>query len=222
MGYNAEMAEKAIPDLKDVMKFISKFETPAFPGEVDQKKSEEGKIVFRKHCQLCHGTYEGTSVRNKLVSFPNQLLPVNVIKTDSVRCKAISENNLKTLDKLALKKYFDARINTGYVAPILLGIWATAPYFHNGSVPTLWHLMHPELRPEKFYSGGHQLDYEKIGIKGEMQNGVYKYPAGYTPFSDYEIYDTKEIGLSNSGHYQPFESITEYEKSCLLEFLKTL
>jgi len=25
---------------------------------------------------------------------------------------------------------------TGYVAPPLDGVWASAPYFHNGSVPT--------------------------------------------------------------------------------------
>ena len=35
----------------------------------------------------------------------------------------------------------------GYVAPPLEGIWASAPYLHNGSVPTLWHLLHNDSRP---------------------------------------------------------------------------
>ena len=35
----------------------------------------------------------------------------------------------------------------GYLAPPLYGIWATAPYFHNGSVPDLWGVLTPEDRP---------------------------------------------------------------------------
>jgi cytochrome c peroxidase len=35
----------------------------------------------------------------------------------------------------------------GYVAPPLDGVWASAPYFHNGSVPTLWHVLNPAKRP---------------------------------------------------------------------------
>jgi hypothetical protein len=56
----------------------------------------------------------------------------------------------------------------GYVAPILNGVWATAPYLHNGSVPTLWHLMHPESRPCRFEVGGHKLDSTKVGIAGKV------------------------------------------------------
>lgn len=35
----------------------------------------------------------------------------------------------------------------GYLAPPLYGIWATAPYLHNGSVPDLWTLLTPAERP---------------------------------------------------------------------------
>ena len=35
----------------------------------------------------------------------------------------------------------------GYVAPPLDGIWASAPYFHNGSVPTVYHVLFPDERP---------------------------------------------------------------------------
>jgi hypothetical protein len=36
----------------------------------------------------------------------------------------------------------------GYIAPPLVGIWASAPYFHNGSVPTLWQVLDPDSRAD--------------------------------------------------------------------------
>jgi endo-cleaving rubber dioxygenase len=35
----------------------------------------------------------------------------------------------------------------GYTAPPLHGVWAAAPYFHNGSVPTVWGVLKPSDRP---------------------------------------------------------------------------
>ena len=46
----------------------------------------------------------------------------------------------------------------GYVATPLDGLWASSPYFHNGSVPTLWHglTVDQEIDPaEDFYLEGH-------------------------------------------------------------------
>jgi|APTNR8051073442_1049403.scaffolds.fasta_scaffold00017_158 cytochrome c2 len=222
MGYNAELASESIPDVKNVMKFISKFEPPSFPGEVDLGKAELGRFIFEKNCQSCHGKYEASSGKNRLVSFPNQFVPLAAIHTDSVRAVAITAENLQMLSKMELKKYFEAKVNKGYVAPILSGAWATAPYLHNGSVPTLWHLMHPEHRPEKFYVGGHALDFEKVGVMGELKNGVYQYPEGYVSWAAVEIYDTQQAGMSNAGHLDPFRRLSEKEKDSLLEFIKTL
>ena len=82
--------------------------------------------------------------------------------------------------------------------------------------------MHPETRPAKFYVGGHHLDYRRVGIKGEMKNGVYQYPDSYKAWSGFEIYDTTLPGMSNSGHTEQFKDLNEDEKNCILEFLKTL
>ncbi|HET8705510.1 MAG TPA: hypothetical protein VFM46_04325, partial [Pseudomonadales bacterium] len=35
----------------------------------------------------------------------------------------------------------------GYSAPPLYGVWAAAPYFHNGSVPDIWGVLKPSDRP---------------------------------------------------------------------------
>lgn len=222
MGYDAEMAAKSLPDVKDVMKFISKFEPPEFPADIDLAKADEGKKIFQNNCSSCHGKYEGSSSRNKLVSYPNRMIPLDIIQTDSVRAVAISERIFYLIDKIEIGKYFSAKVNRGYVAPILSGVWATAPYLHNGSVPTLYDMLHPKTRPVKFYVGGHQLDYRKVGIKGEMQNGIYQYPKGYKAWSGYEIYDTTQPGMSNSGHIDQYRNLNEKEKDCIIEFLKTI
>ena len=222
MGFKDKMAAKTINDLDDVMTFISKMKTPNFPAKIISTKAEEGRVVFENNCQKCHGMYKGSSIKNTLVSFPNQLIPLNYIQTDTLRAISIKNEELNALQKLKVYNFLDAKINEGYVAPILTGIWTTAPYLHNGSVPTLWHLMHPENRPSRFYVGGHQLDYEKMGVKGELDKGIYKYNDSYIPWSNYEIYDTNKLGFSNKGHIEPFDSMTENEKDCVLEFLKTL
>jgi hypothetical protein len=92
-------------------------------------------------------------------------------------------------------------------------VWNTAPYLHNGSVPTLWDLMHPETRPAKFMVGGHAFDMKKVGIS---------YPEGYTPWSMPVEYDTSELGKSNAGHEWQFAGLTDAEKLELIEYLKLL
>ena len=122
----------------------------------------------------------------------------------------------------AMGQYIHAAEPDGYIAPPLSGVWATAPYLHNGSVPTLYHLFNPETRPEKFYVGGQKQNYNLVGIDGVMRDGIWEYPAGYEPWSPPAIFDTNLPGLSNAGHETEFAPLSEDEKTALLEFLKTL
>jgi len=109
------------------------------------------------------------------------------------------------------------------VAPPLSGIWATAPYLHNGSVPTLWHLMHPDQRPSRFYVGGHALAFARVGIAGDVDDdGTMHYPRDYRPWSTPSLYDTSEPGRSNRGHETMFAGLSEADKRALLEYLKRL
>ena len=120
-------------------------------------------------------------------------------------------------------KYLRAERRTGYVAPALDGIWLTAPYLHNGSVPTLWHLMHPRERPRRFIVGGHRLDYARVGIAGEVaSDGVYRDEPAHRAFAESVLIDTLEHGRSNAGHSWPFELLDESQKRSLLEYLKLL
>lgn len=120
-----------------------------------------------------------------------------------------------------------------YRARPLDGVWATAPYLHNGSVPTLYDLLSPQdERPKSFCVGARQFDPVKAGLAAETRcEGVFGPETGLFRF------DTSKLGNSNRGH--SFEapkgaSMSSYkagvigpkfdddEKRALVAYLKTL
>jgi len=69
----------------------------------------------------------------------------------------------------------------------LAGVWATPPYLHNGSVPTIYDLLSPvSERPKTFRVGSREFDPVKLGLK--------------QPDSGYWIFDTSLDGNHNTGH----------------------
>jgi len=86
------------------------------------------------------------------------------------------------------------------------GIWATPPYLHNGSVPTLYDLLSPvSKRPSKFRLGSGRYDPQKVGFASD----------GY-----FEL-DTSIRGNSNSGHTWGTD-LEEPDRFALVEFLKVV
>jgi hypothetical protein len=76
-----------------------------------------------------------------------------------------------------------------YRARPLNGIWATAPYLHNGSVPDMMDLLKPPAeRPTKFYVGSWEFDPEHLGFDWQ------------TPVPTAFQFDTSITGNSNAGH----------------------
>ena len=104
-----------------------------------------------------------------------------------------------------------------YKARSLNGIWATAPYLHNGSVPTLYDLLLPkkrkgdpdngEYRPDKFQVGSREFDPAKVGLRS----------SGYTGFT----FDTSHRANHNDGHHYG-TGLDEEKRLDLLEYLKSL
>jgi mono/diheme cytochrome c family protein len=83
-----------------------------------------------------------------------------------------------------------------YRARPLDGIWATAPYLHNGSVPTLYDLLLPQgKRPPSFCIGDRQFDPVKVGLAEDTRcEGLLGRETGLFRF------DTSKLGNSNRGH----------------------
>lgn len=109
---------------------------------------------------------------------------------------------------------------SAYKARPLNGIWATAPYLHNGSVPTLYDLLLPkkrdkdpedgEYRPDRFTVGHREFDPEKVGF--------------ITVKSDDRklLFETHRKGNSNAGHEYHARKLTKEERMALVEYMKTL
>jgi hypothetical protein len=107
----------------------------------------------------------------------------------------------------------------GYVAPPLDGVWASGPYFHNGSVPTLWHVLHPSERPVVWMRRGDGFDQDRVGPVIEAYDAI---PENFTAgWQRRQFFDTGAFGKSAGGHTFP-EALDEEEKRSVLEYLKTL
>ncbi len=92
------------------------------------------------------------------------------------------------------------------------GIWATAPYLHNGSVPTLYDmLLPPDRRPKSFYLGTRLYDPAKVG-----------YVTARTAPGNGFLLDTSIRGNSNAGHDYGVGRLSEPQRLALLAYLKTL
>jgi hypothetical protein len=101
----------------------------------------------------------------------------------------------------------------GYIAPPLDGVWVTAPYLHNGSVPDLEGVLNSNARP-RYWSRDYsqlQYDYEKVGWKYTQEDA----PGGNT------VYNTTLPGYGNYGHTFG-DRLTEKERKAIIEYLKTL
>jgi hypothetical protein len=108
----------------------------------------------------------------------------------------------------------DSTDKRSYKARPLTGIWATAPYLHNGSVASLAELLTPaEDRLPSFEVGNPEFDPKNVGYVTEKVDGV--------PSSKF---DTKIPGNSNAGHTgAPFgTTLTKEDKAALIRYLKSL
>jgi hypothetical protein len=101
-----------------------------------------------------------------------------------------------------------------YESRVLHGIWATAPYLHNGSVPSLWELLTPpEQRKPFFMVGSKKYDPVNVG-----------YVTDESPFKDGKLVvsgSDVQPGNGNSGH-DFGTKLSDDEKWQLIEYLKQL
>jgi hypothetical protein len=104
-----------------------------------------------------------------------------------------------------------------YKARPLTGIWATAPYLHNGSVPTLYDLLLPPAdRPKEFHVGSRLYDAEKVGyVTTKVKDDDFLFK---TRDGDGRMID----GNSNAGHDYGNAEFTHDDRMALVEYMKGL
>jgi hypothetical protein len=123
---------------------------------------------------------------------------------------AESPANKARADEINVGRPHEFRAPLAYRARPLNGIWATPPYLHNGSVPSLYQLLLPaDKRSKVFYRGSWEFNPETVGYETD------------SPFEGAFKYDTTLPGNSNAGH-EFGTSMEEADRRALVEYLKTL
>lgn len=204
-------------DFRDVLAYLESLRPPSWPGAIDASLAARGRTAFERVCSACHGTY------GERPAYPGVVVSLKDVGTDPVRLRAIPRSER---ERYARSWFTEGRRDDvdldpkGYVAPPLRGIWASAPYLHNGSVPTLWHVLRPSERPRAFRRRGPSAyDVERVGLDVETRD------AAPTEVLDAwerrSWHDTTQPGKSASGHTYP-DALSEDERRAVLEYLKTL
>lgn len=122
-------------------------------------------------CASCHGAYSPRFVNDSsyladpsMEGVASYVAPMDIIGTDPERLETNNEGvaqfgttsflgypeTIGTDEDCGPQSRSEIRGDRerGYLAPPLYGIWATAPYFHNGAVPDVWGVLDPEERPD--------------------------------------------------------------------------
>ena len=209
------MFEKAEPVFRDVQAYLLSLRPPKYPFDIDAAKAKKGQAIFKENCARCHGTY------GEAWTYPNKIIPIEEIGTDRTRYDGVSAKFGTYYNKSWFAKEkagwvgdeFIVAPSVGYQAPPLDGIWATAPYLHNGSVPTLRDLLKPEAqRPAVFYRGNDVYDERNVGfVSTEAKRGD----------KSFYKFDTHDRGNGNGGHVYGID-LSDADRDALLEYLKTL
>lgn len=214
MGVHPDQAVGSLGEATDIMAFLKGYRAQRFPGAIDRARATAGAAVYARHCAECHGSYSNGPAPH-LTRFPNWQGEVG---TDPLRRSAFDPGLAAAVAATVYRTRIAARSGGGYVAPPLSGIWASAPYLHNGSVPTLEALLAPAKRPPRFMVGGHALDYARVGLLLDADGA---YPKGYRPFSRPAWIDTRQPGRGNGGHLFGAD-LSAQERGEVIEFLKGL
>jgi hypothetical protein len=242
--------------------FIDNLPPPPYPfRSVDLSRAREGKALFREHCASCHKPRNETIYSASRLGVDPNRTRVNTsvsryglaaLVTEACEIYGLNHEGQPGADWCVPEGTWQARLDeyfrdtprrvvdgaNGYKADVLHGIWAQAPYLHNGSVPTLGQLLCPSTRPQRFLRGNLRYDEALVGFEWADRP-----TRRYSPNEILLVkeYDTTVDGKSNGGHsfgvplcpdtseLDPLRDRREIETRILqspagamLEYLKTL
>ncbi|MFZ5603473.1 MAG: hypothetical protein ACOY7J_13555 [Pseudomonadota bacterium] len=155
-----------------------------------ERKNKVARAEGNGSCASCHGAYSPRYVNNpdyladpQLEGMAAYIVPLDIIGTDKRRVLT----NTEAMQVTGSKNFFgypetkgtendcgpqgQKRLRgdreVGYLAQPLYGVWASAPYFHNGSVPNVWEV----LKPQDRYPIWRRVSAPKLAAEGEVVMG---------------------------------------------------
>ncbi len=207
LGTGATPTSLDYDSLDRVDKWLREFPPPKYPYGINQALAAQGAPIYKQQCSSCHdfgSARIGTTI------------PMAEIGTDPYRFHNYTYDltvNQATLYAGFPWRFTHWRKSDGYACQALDGIWARAPYLHNGSVPTLRDLLEPpEKRPPVFYRGYDVYDPVNVGFVGNVTRANGR---------DFFRMDRTVKGNDNGGHLYGTQLSPE-QKNALIEYMKTL
>ncbi len=226
-------------------KTLESLHAPTWPadvlGPIDRAKAARGRELFVANCAGCHGIKElpdgnwdvavvslkhigtdpgqatnwaGRTYDASKLGLSAETAAFNGldIAVNAIRKQLYADNNTPVAEQEP-DVHFEAPC--GYKARPLIGVWATPPFLHNGSVRTVYDLL-SDTRPAKFNSGGREYDPVHLGYTDD-------------PGPDSIVLDTSVPGNSNAGHWWTDDTsrpgrigpkLADADKFAIIEFLK--
>ena len=109
----------------------------------------------------------------------------------------------------------------GYMAPPLDGVWASAPYFHNGAVPTVAGVLDSGSRPKYLTRSFDSTAYDPAALGWQHSALDHGHAGEPDAAKRRQIYDTTQFGHANTGHVFG-DALTADQRAAVIEYLKTL
>jgi hypothetical protein len=209
---------------RDIRAYLLSLEPPKYPFPINPPLAKKGQEIFEATCSRCHGTY------GEKWTYPNRIVPIKEIGTDPRRFEGLSKKfgdyyNSTWFAREKGEEGYKGIFTEGYQAPPLDGIWATAPYFHNGSAPTVHDVLCSKGRPKaftrSFRTDEADYDKEKLGWKVQVLDVDGPADPKLPAIERRKVYDTTQPGRGNGGHTFG-DKLTEEQRMAVIEYLKTL
>ena len=222
-GFDA-LVDVVIPTIKEEFESVVRhLKPPPYPYEIDRALAERGRALFESRavgCAGCHGVYDGQGN----VDWPGVHANVG---TDPARRDLVSVQFIEAFDQSPLASDGELSRSRGYAATPLTGVWANFPYLHNGSVPTLHHLLGPESERPRICEvmAARTLDRERIGqpLYRRQKDGRLGEDELLRRYgNDRNWFNTARPGSSSTGHDLWSRIRTDENRLALIEYLKTL
>lgn len=212
-----------------------------YPFDVDINLASKGQQLFKDNCAQCHQPHNGkvysdmgTSLNRSYVV--NWLIRQAAIKGFSEICSPETTINMVSKQEQPCAEFDGVSLvdkeslimspgsqHHGYNARPLNGIWAQAPYLHNGSVPTIYHLLMPEERPATFVKSRLDYDTNYLGFSWQIdpdnKAGYLFNTQGMTSFSN----AGHDIDITEGEHTYKLNWADDRDGAkAIIEYLKTL
>ena len=213
-----------IPQIKQEFESVIRhLRPPRYPYEIDGPLAVTGRVLFHSRelgCSRCHGEYDGRGQ----VRWPGVHADVG---TDPARLAVVTPQFVQAFDQSPLAAEGRLIPSRGYAATPLTGVWANFPYLHNGSVPTLHHLLGPASeRPRLFdVRAARHFDRTRVGqrLVRDPLLETTPLPSLLRRFRhDRDWFNVERPGSGNEGHDFWDRIRTDERRRALIEYLKTL